>query len=236
MVIWIAVALVAVVAVVAWILLYPLLSMKPAKTGEVEGTGIVAVQNGRNAVYFLGTENGFIAIDTGTDMGDLEKALAELSIDPFEVSHVLLTHSDSDHIGGLNLFANAEVYIGEDEMQLLDMGEGNAGKRSLPSGFDGERLIPLSDGQELVVGEFSIVGLKTPGHTVGSMSFLVNEAYLFTGDAFRVKGGSISLHPYTKDKEKARQTIDQLYERMNECQMVLTSHYGYYDPVGLTMD
>ncbi len=229
MIIWIIIGSAAIAAIAALIIFYPMLSMKPAETGEVPGTDITAVRNGGNTVFFIKTDNSIIAVDSGSNMGNLENALAELTIDPLEVSHVLLTHSDSDHINGLNLFANAAVCISEDEMQLLAIGDQNnsSGRRSLPDGFGSARLAELKDGQELSVDGLSITCIKTPGHTIGSMSFLVDKAYLFTGDAIRIKGDAISLHPFTREKEQAASTIDRLHELMKECQIVLTAHYGY---------
>ncbi len=221
MIIWIIIGSVVIAAIAALIIFYPMLSMKPAETGEVPGTRITAVRNGGNAVFFIKTENSVVAVDTGSNMGNLENTLAELNIDPLEVSHVLLTHSDSDHINGLGLFTNAAVCISEDEIQRL------------PDGFDSARLTELKDGQELSVDGLSISCIKTPGHTVGSMSFLVDKDYLFTGDALRIKGDAILLHPFTREKEQATSTIGHLQELMKECQIVLTAHYGYHQTESL---
>lgn len=228
--IWIFIAIAVVVITTILIIMYPMLSMKPAETGEVAETDIIAIRNASNDIYILKTQNGFVLIDAGSDKVELEKALNQLSIDPMKVSHVFLTHVDSDHVNGLNLFPDAQVYISEDEMQMLDGSVKRNRNRycALPDGFDSRRLVTLTDGQELLVDDFSIVCIKSAGHTLGSMSFFVDKAYLFTGDALHVQGDKILVSPFSMDEDKSKTTISRLYELMDECQFVLTAHYGYH--------
>lgn len=224
----IIITLMVVAAVVVLVYMFPILTMKPASTGKVADSNIISIQNGSNTIYIFETDAGFIAIDAGSNREKLKESLTQLSIDPAKVSHVLLTHADPDHTAGLPLFTNAKIYLSEDEMKMLD----GSTKRnifsyvSLP--VEMNKLLPLTDAQELSIGSLSIFTIKTPGHTLGSMSFLINQTYLFTGDAFRVNDKKMQIHPYSMDKDLSAKTILQLSKYIDQCQYVFTTHYGYH--------
>ncbi len=58
----------------------------------------------------------------------------------------------------------------------------------------------------------------TPGHTPGSMCYLINNKYLFTGDALSIKAGKIDKFNefFNMDTETATEYI-------------FSAHYGYSD-------
>ena len=98
-----------------------------------------------------------------------------------------------------------------------------------------EDITLLQDSQELVCGNTTVKALKAPGHTSGSMVYLINNTrYLFTGDAFEISKGKIVVHPGSMDEALAEQTIEKLKETIDESSLVLTSHYGYYENSGRT--
>jgi glyoxylase-like metal-dependent hydrolase (beta-lactamase superfamily II) len=43
-------------------------------------------------------------------------------------------------------------------------------------------MAPLADGESLTVGPHRLKAVRTPGHTPGSTSYLLDGKYLFTGD------------------------------------------------------
>lgn len=227
---WIIIAVILVAIVVVVVVAYPMISMKPTPTGQVADTDIIAARNGRNAVYFLKTSDGYIMIDAGADLNGLEATLRQLSIDPLDVRHILLTHADSDHTAGLSLFPNAKIYINEDEMQMLDGSTKRNlfGYSTLPDGFGTERFTTLADEQQLIVDCVSIHSIKAPGHTPGSMVFLIDQKYLFTGDAVRVNNSSLLVHPFTMDTTTSKETLVRISQYISGCQYVLTAHYGYF--------
>ena len=56
----------------------------------------------------------------------------------------------------------------------------------------GDLDIQLQDGDELKTGDLHIRAVHVPGHTLGQLSFLVNEERIFTGDTLfrRTIGGT----------------------------------------------
>jgi glyoxylase-like metal-dependent hydrolase (beta-lactamase superfamily II) len=211
--------------------LYPMLMMRPAETGVIPGTSITAVKNNRNAVFFVDTGNGYIMIDAGSNAESLKTITEALRIAAEEVKWIFLTHSDYDHVEALPLFPNAEVYMNAAELPLLNgIVKRNAfGGNSLPDGIHASGINRLVDGEVFSLGDTKIECVNSPGHTIGSMSYLVDGKYLFTGDAFMVNFESISVHPFTMDRELAEQSIGKLEEIVSACELVLTAHYGYFE-------
>jgi len=211
----------------------PMLAMHPAETGQIplaDGQ-VLAIRSGRGAMYLTDTGDGVLVIDAGTNAGKTEAALGKLGIDPADVKWVLLTHSDHDHVAGLPLFPNAEIYMGEAELCLLDgtVNRNASGGNKLPDGIDLSAIKLLGDGEELLLGGARVKCIAAPGHTPGSMAYLVNGSWLFAGDAFRYRKGEFTVHPFTMDEALALQTIEKLpiHNRSADVITVLTSHYGY---------
>lgn len=227
-VIAIVVGIIVLLGVVLLFNFYPMLVMKPVQTGKVSNTDVYAAKNKLNSLYLVPTEKGYILIDAGSDAKVALSALKELSIDPEDIRYVLLTHSDYDHTGTLEQLPNAQIYMGEDELQLLN----GTTKRNLfqyntlPDGVKEDEIQLLRDQQALDLGGTQVICYKTPGHTPGSMSFLVDQKYLFTGDAAQVDEGLMKVHPYTMDKETAEKSIQKIAGLCKKDQYLFTAHYG----------
>ena len=223
-------AVVVVVLGVVLINTYPLFAMSPTETGQISGTNIYAVKNQMGAVYFVKTNNGYIMIDSGSKPGKFQSSLEKAGIDVHEVKWVFLTHSDYDHVAGLTMFPNAEIFMNEDELPLINgsVKRSPSGGNKMPAGFDINKIKLLRDSQEILCSGTSVTCIKAPGHTPGSMAYMVDGHYLFTGDAFLVKKGKIDIHPFTMDKEQAKLTIGQLTGIFPSASIVFTSHYGYF--------
>ena len=209
----------------------PMLFMNPTETGSIPNTDIYAIKNARNTIYFIKTENSYIMIDAGSDVTGLETSLKEHEIHTNDVKWIFLTHSDYDHVAALSLFPNATVYMGEDELDLVNgtIKRNAFSNNSIPTSVG---ISLLKDGEELLFDDAKIECIHAPGHTNGSMLYLIDETYLFTGDAFMIRNGKLDVHPFTMDKERSKQTIEMQKELINNNNyIVFTSHYGYYDNV-----
>ena len=85
----------------------------------------------------------------------------------------------------------------------------------------------LEDGEEVNIGEIVIKGITTPGHTPGSMSYLVNKEFLFTGDTVSLRGGK--MVPFYRlinmDTKKQKESIIKIAE-IETVRMICTAHSG----------
>lgn len=234
----VTVFLILVIAIFAFINFSPILFMKPTETGEISDTGIYSVMNRVNNMFFIKSDDGYIVIDAGSDSESVKESLEQISIDPLEVKYVLLTHSDYDHTGSLTLFPNAQIYIGKDELNMVDgsVKRNMFSKNSLPDGISSDSLNLIENNQELVFGGITVECIEMPGHTPGSIAYLIGSQYLFTGDAFKVNNKTLGIHPFTMDKNKSKESTRKIYESRNNYQYILTSHYGYYNSNELVLN
>jgi len=208
---------------------FPLLSMKPVATGKILDTDIYAIKNKHNNLFAFMTGDGYTLIDAGSDLTIIKEAFDKMSIDIARVKNVLLTHTDSDHVASLSLFTNTAIYMSEDEKQMIDgKTKRNAFSfNALPKEIDIGSLILLSDKQDLILGERTIQCIKVPGHTLGSMAYLLDGKYMFTGDSIKINNDDFFIHPFSMDKNSAKTSIARINSLRRSCKLIITSHYGY---------
>jgi len=148
-------------------------------------------------------EDKAILIDTGCGIGNLKKAVAEVTDMPVMV---LNTHAHNDHIAQNYMFDEiamldhpwshkAQEGLPNSEMAHL-IAEGMTWK-PLPEDFDKENyVVPgfkvtkwFKDGDVFDLGNRTLEVMHTPGHTPDSLCLLDREdKLLFTGDMFYTGG------------------------------------------------
>jgi glyoxylase-like metal-dependent hydrolase (beta-lactamase superfamily II) len=120
--------------------------------GWLSNAYLVADRAGGTAVF----------IDSGAPVEPLLAAVDRLEVHP---THLLTTHAHADHVAnhglledrfGLRVFASPEEEI--------------------------EGAEPLGHGEVVEAGDLRIEALRTPGHTRGMLSFVVDGEAVFTGD------------------------------------------------------
>lgn len=180
------------------------------------------VVDGYVASFLLEAGDGqVVLIDAGQeeDAAPILAALRRAGHDADDVTAVLLTHGHSDHRGGLGRFPNAALYAHEDELPLL-RGEVSArGPVTQLSGRQAPLRIqhPVRDGQELTLGALHVRALHVPGHTAGSLAWLVDDV-LFMGDnGHSMQNGDIEPAPwiFTDDTSQNRDSLAALAERVD---------------------
>lgn len=184
------------------------------------------------SVFLLNAGEGFICFDAGFIEGSVRKKITELGVNPEAIQHVFLTHTDSDHRRGLRLFTNANLYFSADEEQMVN--------KTTPrfSWFWFNQPITqaytlLKDGDIVHIGETSIQAISTPGHTPGSMSYLVSDSTLIVGDALRLTKGEV--RPFSGLQLASRLSMDVTTQqesikklaKLKDISVMATAHTGF---------
>lgn len=128
-------------------------------------------------------KNGFI-VDCAYPSKRVEDYIKENNI---KIKFIIQTHTHFDHVLGLEYFKNlykACVYASEDAKEIA-----NDKNYNLAYSYDLNVPIDkyLKDGE--VFSEYNIKAIKTPGHTIDSMSYKIGDI-IFSGDTlFRLSIG-----------------------------------------------
>jgi len=98
-------------------------------------------------------------------------------------------------------------------------------KNTLPAGYS-----LLADNQDIKVAGTKVYCVLTPGHTPGSMSYVVNDEYLFSGDTLSLENGEVQVFNkfFNMDTNVEKSSIIKLSKLIN-IRYIFTAHYGYAD-------
>ena len=78
-------------------------------------------------VLLVDTGSEKILVDTGFGQGKLVEGLATLDLKPADITRVIITHSDGDHIGGIRDYPNAIINIPRTAHEKWTSDSGNMG-------------------------------------------------------------------------------------------------------------
>jgi len=214
---------------------------KPLNTGHIDER-VSAVREWVANVFFY-TKNGkTVMIDAGYNYERLAEKMKWLDIEPASIQHILLTHLDTDHVGAVErdsggLFHNAKLYLGEIENKYLT---GEARRRVLFGHYkipmvktDNEKRL-LKDGEVFYIDDIKVEAILVPGHTFGHLVYLIDDAYLFTGDTiwFGPDGGYSFLNSLAEDNELAKSSLVKLEKIIKErgiSPKIISGHTGWTD-------
>lgn len=189
------------------------------------------------------TDDDLILVDTGMPgmMKDIAMQLETAGYSPGELTGILLTHQDIDHIGSAaqlkTKFPDIEIYAHDADKPYIQ-GELPLLK-TLPKPLaaqmssDGKQTSGLTvthtvtDGDQLAGG---LTVIHTPGHTPGHISlYHPASKTLITGDALIVRGGELQgpNPPQTPDMEEAYRSVAKLASY--DIEKVICYHGGLYD-------
>lgn len=133
--------------------------------------------------YIVGSKKDGVAIvvDAG---GDHEEILNVLRKHNLSLQFLINTHAHFDHVGGVRYLQDltgAKFFLHQDDIPLLDCLNDQTDAFGLPSIPIPKIVQPLVDNEEIAIGNETIRVIHTPGHSPGSVCFLIDDA-VFAGD------------------------------------------------------
>ena len=189
--------------------------LEPVKVGDLKNSGELYqfVRIGKGCLSYMAISNGEAAIIDATRMTDIFLNFAQEK--GVEIKHVFDTHLHADHISGGRAIAEA-----------------TGATYYLPPA-DAEEVVfnytKLVDGLKVELGDslIEIEALYSPGHTIGSTSFIVNEQYLMTGDILFIDSiGRPDLAGLAEDWVRdLRESLYSRYKELADDLIVLPAHF-----------
>lgn len=193
-------------------------------------------------MYLIVEPEGLTLIDTGTNGGynAVKRSLERMGRGFQDITRILITHADPDHIGGLariKAASGAKVYASQIEAEAIERGQSS---REIRVSGIGKPLFGLfnaltpitpamvdeileSEDELPVLGGMYVV--STPGHTPGHISFYAPQhRALFVGDSLVAMGGKLNFTngPVTWNYDIGRESVRRQAELGAE--MVFCGH------------
>ncbi|WP_282137707.1 MBL fold metallo-hydrolase [Rossellomorea aquimaris] len=183
--------------------------LEPIKVGELTNGGELYqfVRLGKGCLSYMVVSNGEAAIVDATRMTDIFIDFAKEK--GATITNVFDTHLHADHIsGGRNIaeVTNATYWLPPKDAEEVTF-----------------EYASLEDGNNVVIGNttIDITALYSPGHTIGSTSFVIDEKYLLSGDILFVDSiGRPDLAG--KAEDWVADLRESLYKRYKDLSMELT--------------
>lgn len=219
---------------------------KPLNTGFIDER-VSCIREYVANIYFYTKDGQTIMIDAGYNYDRLAEKMQWLDISPKDIKDILITHQDTDHVGAIEkgsneLFKEATIYIGRIENEYLE------GKRTrkvfwglhkLPKVQIDNKKVLIDDGQVFYIGNIKIEAILVPGHTWGHLVYLIDDAYLFTGDTiwFGANGGYAFLNNLAEDRKlqvKSLKRLEEIIRGKNLKLKIITGHTGWTDDIDFT--
>lgn len=219
---------------------------KPLNTGFIDER-VSCIREYVANIYFYTKDGQTIMIDAGYNYDRLAEKMQWLDISPKDIKDILITHQDTDHVGAIEkgsneLFKEATIYIGRIENEYL---EGKStrkvfwGLHKLPKVQIDNKKVLIEDGQVFYIGNIKIEAILVPGHTWGHLVYLIDDAYIFTGDTiwFGADGGYAFLNNLAEDRKLQVKSLKRLEEIIREKNLklkIITGHTGWTDDIDFT--
>jgi len=193
--------------------------LEPVKVGDLNDGGIVYqfVRIGKGCLSYMVVSNGEAAVIDATRITDIFLDFAA-NIGA-KITHVFDTHLHADHISGGRIIAEktgATYWLPPKDATEVT--------------FDYQ---PLEDSNDVTIGNTSvnIHALYSPGHTIGSTSFIVDKKYLLSGDILFIDSiGRPDLAGMAEDwVQDLRGTLYRSYKELSEELIVLPAHFMIID-------
>nr|WP_304219574.1 MBL fold metallo-hydrolase [Fredinandcohnia onubensis] len=193
--------------------------LEPVKVGDLKDGGEIYqfVRIGKGCLSYMVVSNGEAAIIDATRMTDIFLDFAESK--GANIKHVFDTHLHADHISGGRKIAeatNATYWLPPKDATEVTF-----------------EYAALEGGQDVTIGNttINIHALYSPGHTIGSTSFVVDEKFLLSGDILFIDSiGRPDLAGLAQDwVGDLRETLYNRYRELSDELVVLPAHFMIID-------
>lgn len=177
---------------------------------------IVEETMGQNSYLVVEGESA-ILIDAGVYVNKVEENLKLFSPKP-RLEAILLTHAHFDHIRQLdNIISKYKcpAYIYKAGKQMLYDENKNVSYLDVPFKIKSKKDVKtFLDGDTLKFGDIEIRCFNTPGHSIDSSCFVINDS-MFVGDnVFKVEVGRTDL--YSGDENMQRISLERIRDVLSQ--------------------
>jgi len=176
--------------------------------------------------YLIWQNHSLLIIDPGADAMAIWQKIEQIGATPIAI---LLTHTHYDHIGAVDDLRDKyqiPVYVNPLEIDWLQYPIFNLSDR-----FPKEKQVVIRPAEyklelrEYTLGDISFKVVPTPGHSIGSVSFIFND-FVVSGDAL-FKGSIGRPDLYTGD-------LTQLLDSIKSQLFILPEQFDVYPGHGQT--
>lgn len=196
--------------------------LEPVKVADLSGGGELYqfVRIGKGCLSYMVLSRGEAAIiDSNRMIDQYERFMKDRGV---KLVHTIDTHLHADHISGGR--ALAQKYGATYHLPPKDATEVTFAYEA------------LEEGKKITVGNetIEIQPIYSPGHTIGSTSFIVDNRYLLTGDILFVESiGRPDLAGLAEDwVGDLRETLYRRYKELSAELIVLPAHFGKITELG----
>ena len=189
--------------------------LEPVKIGDLTNGGEIYqfVRLGKGCLSYMVVSDGEAAVIDSTRKPEIYLDFAgELGV---KITHVFDTHLHADHISGGRQIAestNATYWLPPKDAEEVTF-----------------EYSPLEGGNVVTIGntDINIHALYSPGHTIGSTSFVIDEKYLLSGDILFIDSiGRPDLAGLAEDwVGDLRETLYSRYKELSDELIVLPAHF-----------
>lgn len=143
-------------------------------------------------------------------------------INNYKINGVLLTHGHIDHIASVNMF-DCKVYIYEDEVNKLYNNHLNlCDMFGYDFQFENHEIVKLKNNDVILFSGKEIKAIHTPGHTNGSISFVIDNM-IFTGDTlFQMSVGRTDFP--TGNAQELKKSVNMLIDEFSDNTIIYPGH------------
>jgi metallo-beta-lactamase class B len=164
-----------------------------------------------NSAWAVKTSAGIILIDTlfgYAAQDEIVDGMKKLGLDPADIKYIVISHAHGDHDGAVKFLQDTyhpHVILAPKDWEL-------ASRQATPYTHD----MDATDGEKLTLGDTTITIYFTPGHTGGTLSFLVpvkdhgvpHLAFEWGGTALSGNTSKEMLQSYISNAARMKDIVD----------------------------